>query len=134
MLIDDNDNILSIVNTLKKMGVALSIDDFGKGYSNLSYIKKFRVDKIKIDQSFISELCDDSNMLAIVRAVVQMAEGLDLRTIAEGVENAESLAVLQRLGCHEIQGYYIAKPMSGDKLADFILDWPSKKSAVARRR
>ena len=88
ILISDTENILSTVKRLKSMGVRLSIDDFGTGYSSLSHLKRFEVDKLKIDQSFIRDLATDPEDAAIVRAIIQMARSLGLRTVAEGVEKS----------------------------------------------
>jgi len=111
ILIQDTENMLNIVKRLDKLGIQMSIDDFGTGYSSLSYLKRFRVDKLKIDQSFIRALASAPEDDAIVRAVIQLASSLGLRTIAEGVETAETAELLRKLGCEEAQGYYYAKPM-----------------------
>jgi diguanylate cyclase (GGDEF)-like protein/PAS domain S-box-containing protein len=96
---------------LQEMGVKLAMDDFGTGYSSLAYLKRFPVDAIKIDRSFIQGLPGDEEDATITQAVIAMAHSLRLRTIAEGVETAEQLAFLERLGCDEIQGYYFSKPL-----------------------
>jgi len=93
------------------MGVKLSIDDFGTGYSSLAYLKSFKVDKLKIDQSFIRDLANDSENAAIVRAIVHMARSLGLRTIAEGVEESQALHHLRLYHCDEAQGYYLSRPL-----------------------
>lgn len=120
ILIQHTDTIFSTLRRLKSLGLQLSIDDFGTGYSSLAYLKRFEVDKLKIDQSFIRDLADDPGDAAIVRAIIQMAHSLNLTTIAEGVEN-ENIANLLRLNhCDEVQGYFYAKPMPADKLALFL--------------
>ena len=111
ILIQDTENMLNIVKRLDKLGIQMSIDDFGTGYSSLSYLKRFRVDKLKIDQSFVRALASAPEDDAIVRAVIQLASSLGLRTIAEGVETADIAQLLRKLGCEEAQGYYYAKPM-----------------------
>ncbi|MDR3368259.1 EAL domain-containing protein [Rhodoferax sp.] len=111
ILIGDTERVLSTVMGLKEMGVKLSIDDFGTGYSSLAYLKRFKVDKLKIDQSFIRDLAHDVEDEAIVRAVIQMAHSLGLQTIAEGVENKEVLDRLKLYHCDEIQGYFISRPI-----------------------
>ena len=117
ILISDTENILSTVKRLKSMGVRLSIDDFGTGYSSLSYLKRFEVDKLKIDQSFIRDLATDPEDAAIVRAIIQMARSLGLRTVAEGVENQDVLDHLRLFHCDETQGYFHARPLPA---ADFV--------------
>ncbi len=106
------ESVLTTVQELKAMGVKLSIDDFGTGYSSLSYLKHFTTDKLKIDRSFVMDILQDEEDAAIVRAIIQMAKGLHLRTIAEGVEDEKTLEILKSYGCDEVQGYYFAKPMN----------------------
>jgi predicted signal transduction protein with EAL and GGDEF domain len=127
-LIHNVEDALDSVAQLKRLGVRLSIDDFGTGYSSLSYLKRFNVDKLKVDQSFIRDLTIDPNDAAIVQAVIQMGHSLNLRVIAEGVESAESLARLQALGCDEVQGYHFAKPMPADEFARYVSE---RKHAIA---
>ncbi|MBU1217837.1 EAL domain-containing protein [bacterium] len=111
IMVHDTEIILQSVQTLKALGIQLSIDDFGTGYSSLSYLKRFAVDKLKIDQSFVRDILWDKDDKAIVRTIIQMAKNLNLRTIAEGVEDEHVLNVIDSLGCDEVQGYYFAKPM-----------------------
>jgi diguanylate cyclase (GGDEF)-like protein/PAS domain S-box-containing protein len=111
ILIQDTENVLATVMRLKHMGVRLSIDDFGTGYSSLAYLKRFKVDKLKIDQSFIRSLAKDPDDAAIVRAVVQMARSLGLRTIAEGVEDHQALNHLRLYHCDEAQGFLFSRPV-----------------------
>jgi diguanylate cyclase (GGDEF)-like protein/PAS domain S-box-containing protein len=120
ILIKDPEKVLATVNQLKALGVKFSIDDFGTGYSSLSYLKRFDVDKLKIDQSFVRDMADDPNDAAIVNAIIQMAKSLGLTTIAEGVEDERQLALLRKQQCDEVQGYYFAKPMPADALESFI--------------
>jgi FOG: EAL domain len=107
------------VQRLKALGVKLSIDDFGTGYSSLSYLKRFNVDKLKIDQSFIRNMVDTPSDAAIVHAIIQMAISLNLKTIAEGVEDQGMLTPLRLHRCDEAQGYYFAQPMPADELARY---------------
>ncbi len=120
ILIQDADNVLSMLQQLKSLGLKLSIDDFGTGYSSLSYLKRFNVDKLKIDQSFIRDMADDPNDAAIVRAIIQMARSLNLRTIAEGVENERLLELLRIQHCDEAQGYYFARPMPSNEFIQYV--------------
>ena len=108
---DDPENTIQILRTLKRMGVILSIDDFGTGYSNLNYLKRFPIDKLKLDQSFVRELICDPDDLAISRAVIAMAHTLRLRVIAEGVETDGQRCVLARNQCDEMQGYLFSRPV-----------------------
>ena len=121
ILIKDTEKVLATVQRLKSLGVKLSIDDFGTGYSSLSYLKRFDVDKLKIDQSFVRDMADDPDDAAIVSAIIQMAKSLSLTTIAEGVEDERQLALLRLLHCNEVQGYHFARPMPADEFASFIL-------------
>jgi EAL domain-containing protein (putative c-di-GMP-specific phosphodiesterase class I) len=121
ILIADTDNVLASVRSLKQLGVRFSIDDFGTGYSSLAYLKRFDVDKLKIDQSFVRELPGDANSAVIVEAIVRMASSLGLKTIAEGVEDEASLAFLRAQGCDEVQGYHFGRPQPADEFqARFI--------------
>jgi diguanylate cyclase (GGDEF)-like protein len=118
ILIQDTEAILATVKRLAALGVQLSIDDFGTGYSSMSYLKRFSVDKLKIDQSFVRDLATDPDDAAIVRAIIQMAQSMGLKTIAEGVETEEILQLLRGLHCDEAQGYHFARPLPA---ADFVI-------------
>ena len=120
ILIQNVENVLASVKNLKSLGVKLSIDDFGTGYSSLSYLKRFDIDKLKIDQSFVRDLATDPDDAAIVRAIIQMARSLNLKTIAEGVETVEMLQQLRMFGCDEAQGYYFARPMPASEMERFL--------------
>jgi diguanylate cyclase (GGDEF)-like protein/PAS domain S-box-containing protein len=118
----DNPSVaITVMNALYKRGVRLAIDDFGTGYSSLSYLKKFRVSKLKIDQSFIRDLTDDAEDRAIVDAVIRMAGALGLQTLAEGVETPGQLAFLRRQGCQGVQGYLFSRPLPAEAFAQFVL-------------
>ncbi|MCX7109113.1 MAG: EAL domain-containing protein [Proteobacteria bacterium] len=122
ILIRETENTLAAVRELKMIGVKLSIDDFGTGYSSLSYLKRFNVDKIKIDQSFVRDLITDAGDAAIVQAIIQIAKSLSLKTIAEGVESQGIADKLQAWRCDEAQGYYFARPMPAKEFADYLSD------------
>jgi diguanylate cyclase (GGDEF)-like protein/PAS domain S-box-containing protein len=111
---------VEVMNELHARGVHLSIDDFGTGYSSLSYLKKFRVSKLKIDQSFVRDLTDDAEDRAIVDAVIRMAGALGLTTLAEGVETEGQLAFLRHQGCQAVQGYLFSRPLPAPAFVDFL--------------
>jgi diguanylate cyclase len=121
ILVEDIALPLSVVGHLKEHGVRLSIDDFGTGYSSLAYLKRFKVDKLKIDRSFIRDLMFDPDDLAIVRAIIQMAKSLNMKTVAEGVDDKGVLNLLADLGCDEVQGYLYARPLSAKNFTDYLL-------------
>jgi diguanylate cyclase (GGDEF)-like protein/PAS domain S-box-containing protein len=115
------DVTLGTLNRLKQLGVSIAIDDFGTGYSSLSYLKRFPVDKLKIDRAFTAELPGDEDQCAIVSAIVALAHALDIQVVAEGVENQAQRAFLVNCGCDFIQGYLMGKPVDADTAAkDFI--------------
>lgn len=116
----DPESVINVMNKFNEQGIRMSIDDFGTGYSSLSYLKKFKVYKLKIDQSFIRDISDDPDDRAIVSAIIDMAQNLGLQTIAEGVETAEQLAFLRLHGCHEVQGYYFSKPLPTVEFEQFL--------------
>jgi diguanylate cyclase (GGDEF)-like protein len=121
-LVYESEAVLETLQRLKQRGVRLSIDDFGTGYSSLSYLKRFAIDKLKIDQSFIRDLAVDPDDAAIVRAIIQMAHSLGLKALAEGVETAEMLARLRVFGCDEVQGYHFARPMPAQQFEAYLRD------------
>jgi EAL domain-containing protein (putative c-di-GMP-specific phosphodiesterase class I) len=120
ILIEDTANVLSVVKQLKSLGVKLSLDDFGTGYSSLAYLRRLDLDKLKIDQSFVRGIAGDPNNETLVKAIVQMAQGLGLRTIAEGVEDDATLDVIRRHGCNEVQGFHFARPMPSEQFARYV--------------
>ena len=109
-----------VLERLSGMGVRLSIDDFGTGYSSLSYLKRFPIDTLKIDRSFVRDIMTDSDDAAITVAIIALSRSLRLKVLAEGVETAEQLASLRHHGCDEIQGFLYARPMSGDALVAWL--------------
>lgn len=111
---------VNTLHSLKQMGLKLSIDDFGTGYSSLSYLKRFPLDKLKIDQSFVRDITTNPDDAAIVTAIIGMAKSLKLRVIAEGVETKGHLDFLTSNGCVEIQGYYFGKPVPADEFGRLL--------------
>jgi diguanylate cyclase (GGDEF)-like protein len=118
---DDPLGAIAVMDSLHERGIRMSIDDFGTGYSSLSYLKRFRVYKLKIDQSFVRDITDDPEDKAIVSAIISLASSLGLQTIAEGVETEGQLAFLREQGCNEVQGYYFSKPLPAEKFEAFVL-------------
>lgn len=123
-LISDTQTSVALLNDLSDLGVRISIDDFGTGYSSLSYLKRFPIGTIKIDQSFVRDIHQDPDDAAIVRAIIAMAQGLNMLTIAEGVETQEQLAFLHAHQCDAMQGYYFGKPMRSEQLTEFLRSNP----------
>ena len=133
LLIQDSSMTSALLRRLRGRGVSFSIDDFGIGYSNLGYLKRFEVSRLKIDQSFIRRLTDDRHDKAIVRAIIQMTTSLGLVAIAEGVENEATLARLMELGCHEGQGLHWAPAMPPGEFLEFFRRRRSMTSIAQRR-
>ncbi len=111
---------IAVMNDLHQRGVRMSIDDFGTGYSSLSYLKRFRVYKLKIDQSFVRDITEDPDDKAIVGAIISMANSLGLKTIAEGVETQGQLDFLRAKGCDEVQGYYFSRPLPAQAFEAYV--------------
>jgi EAL domain-containing protein (putative c-di-GMP-specific phosphodiesterase class I) len=118
VLLSSVDVTLPVLQDLKAMGVRLAIDDFGTGYSSLSYLRQFPVSKLKIDRSFVHDVALNPDDAAITAAIISMAKSLNLRVIAEGVEDEAQMAFLREHRCDEIQGYYFSKPLTVDKAAE----------------
>jgi EAL domain-containing protein (putative c-di-GMP-specific phosphodiesterase class I) len=110
--------MFSVLQQLTAMGLRLTIDDFGTGYSSLSYLKRFPVGKLKIDRSFVQDVAADADDAAITTAIISMAKSLNLKVIAEGVENEAQMSFLREHQCDEIQGYYFSKPVAAEEVAD----------------
>lgn len=112
---------LEIVRQLKRSGVRIALDDFGTGYSSLSYLRRFEVDTLKIDRSFVNGIGVQPNDETIVKTIVAMGHSLGLDVVAEGVETAGQYAFLQAQGCERAQGYYLSPPLAADQLEQFVL-------------
>ena len=108
---EDINLIIKVLLELKSKGIKISIDDFGTGYSSLSWLSKLPIDTIKIDRSLIINLDNNSKNIAIIKAILAVADSLDIKVIAEGIETETEFLTLKELGCQSIQGYLVGKPM-----------------------
>jgi diguanylate cyclase (GGDEF)-like protein len=123
-LIQDLDATMTMLQTLKELGVFLAIDDFGTGYSSLAYLKRLPVDVLKIDQSFVRAIATSPTDATITATIVKLAQGLGLATVAEGVETPEQLLLLASYGCNRMQGYLVGKPVPADTFVEWVVDPP----------
>jgi len=119
-IMTDIDRTIATLNALSEMGVRIAVDDFGTGYSSLAYLAQFPLDVLKIDQSFVRDVVNRSDVACVVTAIVGLAHSLDLEVVAEGVENPEQLEFLRTLGCEEIQGYLSGRPLSADQFEKLL--------------
>lgn len=122
IVMDAGDHITKMLYEIKDMGVRLAIDDFGSGFSSLSYLKHFPIDTLKIDKEFVRNLPGDRDDVAIVHAILELAFSLDMQVVAEGVENVEQLQLLRRSGCHAAQGFLLGYPVGAEELLHIISD------------
>jgi len=122
-----------LLERLTEKGLSIALDDFGTGYSSLSYLRRFPIDRIKIDRSFVCDISGSQSDGALARAVIMLAHGLNVGVVAEGVETAAQLSLLRHFGCDEAQGYLLGEPVPGDGLAKMIVDrhWQSKNVTLA---
>jgi EAL domain-containing protein (putative c-di-GMP-specific phosphodiesterase class I) len=120
--------VLDAMRALEKRQISLALDDFGMGYSSLSYLSNFPFNKLKIDQSFVAELDSKETSRAIVRTIISLARRINVGVIAEGVETVEQEKVLQLLGCREGQGYYYGRPQTAEMLNRTLVQ-PLRRSA-----
>jgi len=120
LLMKDVENIVARVKRLRSTGVHISIDDFGTRYSSLNYLRRFSVNRIKIDQSFVRDLRTPHDSFAIIQAIVGIARNFNLHVIVEGVETEQQVAILRQLGCNEMQGYFFSRPLPSGQLIEFL--------------
>jgi EAL domain-containing protein (putative c-di-GMP-specific phosphodiesterase class I) len=125
MVMHDAPQLMAMLDELKKLGVQIAVDDFGTGYSSLSYLKRFPVDRLKIDRSFMEHIARDADDAAdnaiIVRAIIALGHNLGLKVVAEGVESQEQLRFLRMNLCDEAQGYLMSRPVSSRRLRRTLL-------------
>tara|TARA_R100001079_G_scaffold70348_1_gene37100 strand:- start:175 stop:588 length:414 start_codon:yes stop_codon:yes gene_type:complete len=124
---EDPEEAMATLNRLRELGVTLSVDDFGTGYSSLSQLRKLPVQELKIDKSFVLRLDTEPQDQLIVRSTIDMAHGLGLKVVAEGIENLEAWRLLQHWGCNLAQGFYLSRPVAPE-------DLPETARALADRR
>ena len=127
--IGDEAELLQKMDKLRGLGVSIVLDDFGTGYSSLGYLARFRMDKIKVDQSFVRNIAKSDTNQAILRSIKVLADGFGIKVLCEGVETESDLRVVQQLGCHEIQGFYFGKPQSTFDMIRFLAQ-PAERTTV----
>jgi diguanylate cyclase (GGDEF)-like protein/PAS domain S-box-containing protein len=132
LLMEDNESTRAMLESFRRLGVRLAIDDFGTGHSSLSYIRRFAIDTLKIDRSFVQSLPDNSEDTAICSAVIALGRNMKMCVVAEGVETLEQAQVLRELGCDEVQGYWISRPMPGADFASWFMTY--SRTRVTRKR
>lgn len=131
MLMSDPDRALATVTRLSELGARVSVDDFGTGYSSLANLRRFPIDELKIDRSFVSPMLQDESDLIIVRSTINLGHDLGLKVVAEGVEDQQTLHRLARLGCDLIQGFYISKPIPAEDFETWIQTTDSRHATLA---
>jgi EAL domain-containing protein (putative c-di-GMP-specific phosphodiesterase class I) len=133
-LLESDSYTLTALGELGSMGIGLSIDDFGTGFSALGYLRKFRFDRLKIDRTFVDDIATSADSSALVAAILSMTKSLGLDSVAEGVETEEQAARLIEQGCDEIQGFLISPPVSADEFIRFLdRDKDSREPGSSRR-
>ena len=131
VLMKNNDATVAVLHQVRSLGVRISMDDFGTGYSSLSYLRSFPFDKIKIDQSFVRDLAQRPNSIAIIRAVAGLGRSFGVTTTAEGVETQEQLDKMRAEGCTEVQGYFYSRPVPAGEIAQLLSGFQERVKAVA---
>jgi EAL domain-containing protein (putative c-di-GMP-specific phosphodiesterase class I) len=133
MLMTDSEAAVTILKNFKAFGIRLSVDDFGTGYSSLAYLKRFPLDALKIDRTFIRDVCTDKDGATIVLAIINLAHSLKLKVIAEGVETLAQLQFLKAHGCDEVQGYYFSRPLPAEQCTHALAEgWTLDRTTNVR--
>jgi EAL domain-containing protein (putative c-di-GMP-specific phosphodiesterase class I) len=120
LLLEETEKVLGWLNRVRAAGIKLSVDDFGTGFSSLSYLKRFPVTSLKIDHSFVRDVTSDKEDAELTRAIITLADTFELEVVAEGVEESEQLAFLKQHGCYLIQGYYFSRPLKQDAMLEYL--------------
>jgi EAL domain-containing protein (putative c-di-GMP-specific phosphodiesterase class I) len=134
VIMENVEAIIAILQTVRGRGVEIAVDDFGTGYSSLAYIARLPINDLKIDRSFVNGMTQSQDSLTIVRSVISLAHSLRLNVVAEGVETEEQAALLLELGCDEMQGYLISRPVPPDKVPELLSRQKIAAIRPARRR
>jgi diguanylate cyclase (GGDEF)-like protein/PAS domain S-box-containing protein len=129
VLIDDGAAVRNVLEQLRAMGVRISLDDFGTGYSSLSYLTQFHLNTLKIDRAFVMDIEHSERSNKLVHAIITMGQSLGLQLVAEGVETAGQAGILEKMGCHYLQGYHIARPLPADEVLRFANGLPQQPPA-----
>jgi EAL domain-containing protein (putative c-di-GMP-specific phosphodiesterase class I) len=119
MVMENPERVIKLLDRIRSRGIHLSLDDFGTGHSSLAYLKRFPIDCVKIDRTFIKDMPANTDDVAISRTIVAMARSLGLATVAEGVETEAQLELLRTLGCDQIQGYFFSRPIPADEFTAY---------------
>jgi diguanylate cyclase (GGDEF)-like protein len=131
VLLNETEATLAQLHGLNRLGVRIALDDFGTGYSSMAYLRRFPFDKLKIDRCFVKALTTESDARVIVHAIIDMAAGLHMKTLAEGVEREAEMAALLEEGCAEVQGYLVSRPLRVEAVEPFLRDWAASQGAAA---
>jgi EAL domain-containing protein (putative c-di-GMP-specific phosphodiesterase class I) len=131
VIMDDTERTAIVLEQLRRLGVRVAIDDFGTGYCSLAYLQRYPVDSIKIDRAFVVELARDGRGSSLAETILQMAVALGLRSVAEGIEDLDQVAILRALGCNYGQGYLFARPLDATVFRDFVADGHAREQRLA---
>jgi diguanylate cyclase (GGDEF)-like protein len=131
VLLNETEATLAQLHGLNRLGVRIALDDFGTGYSSMAYLRRFPFDKLKIDRCFVKALTTEADARVIVHAIIEMATGLHMQTLAEGVEREAEMAALLAEGCAQVQGYLVSRPLAVEAVAPFLCTWSASQSAAA---